>query len=156
MQTQMDFLETSQPTRRVVMLSLHPEYYAQICTGEKTHEYRRGVFMRTPVDAFVYCTSPVMQIGLFVQFGSPVIAPPHDIAMIRENGTPGTYQMMMDWMAGYDTATALPVERVITFDPISLSDIKAQFPDFHPPQKFIYVDKQKELLAFLKRRALLD
>lgn len=138
---------------RWVIISLQPEYYRQLCEGQKKTEYRRGAFLREPARAFVYCTAPVAEIGVYVALGRPHCGSPAEIAEIKEKESPGSYQMMMDWMQGFKEASATPVEHVQTFPALSLANIKNDFPRFQPPQRFVYLDTQPDFLAYLKRRS---
>lgn len=138
---------------RCVIISLQPEYYRALCEGRKKIEYRRGVFLRGPALAFVYCTVPVKEIGAYVALGQPQCGSPEDIARIKETESPGSYQMMMDWMRGFKEASATPIENVQQFPAISLAEIKGAFPKFQPPQRFAYLDTQPELWEYLKRRS---
>lgn len=140
-------------SRRYIMISLHSEYYNQLCSDQKKFEYRRGKFIKEAVHAFVYCSSPVMEVGALVELGTPISGSPHKIAEIKEKETPGSYDTMMDWMKDFKEASAVPIERVQVFKPVPLKEIKEKFPSFHPPQRFIYVDKNKELLEFLKQKS---
>lgn len=134
-----------------VMLSLQPQYYQELCQGIKKTEYRRGAFVREPVQGFVYCSAPQMEIGAYVKLGKPVSGKPELIAAIKEKELPGSYEMMLEWMKGFTEASALPVEEVRVFPPISLREMKGKFPRFQPPQRFMYLDKYPEILSFLKQ-----
>ncbi len=138
---------------RWVLISLHPEPYREVCEGSKKFEYRRGAFLKGPAKAFVYCTMPVKETGLFVELGKPIVGDLSEIAVVKEQEVSGSYDTMMDWLAGAKKASATPIEKPVTFPPISLIEIKAKFPKFHPPQRFIYLDKSPEILRFIKHKS---
>lgn len=137
---------------RWIMLSLMPPYYEELCNNQKKFEYRRGKFITQASRAFVYCSSPVMEVGAYVEFGEPITGTPHDIAQIKEQEVSGSYDMMMEWMEGFSEASAVPVKKVSTFSPVGLAELRNHFAGFHPPQRFIYLDKPKcqDLLEHLK------
>ena len=138
--------------RRWVLFSLKPEPYRAVLSGTKKTEYRRGVFLKSQANAFVYCSSPVMEVGAFVRLGVPHIAPIDEIAAHAEAEKKGAGKVMKKWLKGRDEGSALPILSVQTFPPLSLEDIRTHFPYFHPPQQLIYLDKYLALLSFLKGR----
>lgn len=141
------------PKDRWVLISLQPEYYNQLCAGMKQYQYRRGGFLKEPAKAFVYCSAPNKEIGALVQLGQPLHGTPDKIARIKEREVPGSYGMMIEWMNTYNQASATPIEKVETFSPISLHELKSNFPKFHPPQRFIYLDKTPEVLHFIQEKS---
>lgn len=144
------FNESEDDSMRWIMLSLQPQYYRELCEGVKKTEYRLGVFVTEPVHGFVYCSSPVMEIGAYVKLGQPIIGKPSEIARIKEEESPGSYRMMMEWASRSKEVSAIPVESVQLFPPVTLQQMRRKFGKFHPPQRYIYLDKTPEVLNFLK------
>lgn len=133
------------------MLSLQPQYYRELCSGIKKTEYRRGAFIKEPVQAFVYCSTPVAEVGVYVRFGEPITGTPEEIALIKEAEAAGSYDMMMEWMRDYKEASAIPIEEVKTFSPVTLQQLRNRFGKFHPPQRYTYLDKRPDILSFLQK-----
>ncbi len=138
------------------MLSLQPQYYDELCRGLKKTEYRRGMFIKEPCHGFIYCSTPVAEIGAYVRFGQPIIGSHDEIARIKECEEAGTYDMMLEWLTGSNQATAIPILEVKTFPAISLQELRERFGKFHPPQKYTYIDTRPELLKYLKEVSELD
>ena len=153
MSKQLSLFQNEAAAKRWIMISLRPEYYEQVISGSKKYEYRKNTFVRVPVNAFIYVTSTVMEVSCCVSLGEPIIGLPDEIAKIKESEVAGSYQMMMDWLVGCETATALPIEEVNPFAPVALSELRRAIPEFQPPQGLIYLDKYPELLDFLKGKA---
>lgn len=134
------------------MISLMPQYYKKVKLGLKKYEYRRGTFITKPTMAFVYCTVPEKKIGLIIELGQPIYGQ-ENVAQIKEKEDRGSYNYMMDWLKGFRSCCAVPIEGVKTFAEISLDEVKKHFPDFHPPQTYLHLSKKPELLKFLQQRA---
>lgn len=154
MQNQLGLFTNNQTEpMRWIMLSLQPQYYKQVCQGLKKTEYRRGAFINKPCHCFIYCSTPVAEVGVYVRLGQPVISTPEHIAQIKEAEEAGSYNMMLDWLAGSKQATAIPVEDVKTFPAITLEALRHKLGKFHPPQRYTYLDKKPELLELLKNQS---
>ncbi len=153
MNNQLQLFSSNAQPPRWIMFSLKPQYFKQVCTGTKKIEYRRGVFTREPVFAFVYCSSPVMAVGAVVKLGKPIIGTREEIAQIKEADSKNSYAEMLTWLEGATKASAIPIESVQTFEPIKLQELRNNFTNFHPPQRYMYLDTNPELLQFLKQRS---
>jgi len=135
-----------------ILISLMPEYYQKVKLGIKKYEYRRGGFIKEPAIALVYSTVPDKKIGLLVEFGIPIYGEPEKIAQIKEQEERGSFNMMMEWLRGFQNCCAVPIDNVRILPEITLDEIRIHFPRFQPPQKFIYLKKNPALFNFLKER----
>ncbi len=146
-----------------LLISLAPRYaHAILITRIKKYEYRRGSFIYRPISVFIYATLPKKKedknfsngavIGL-VKFGSPIIGI-EAVIRCKEKEEPGSSKYMKNWLEGFNFASAHPISYVHCFrQPISLNELKNRFPKFHPPQKYLRLDRKPEILDFLKKRS---
>lgn len=155
--------DESQWPETCVIVSLMPRYYhALVIDQDKRYEYRRGAFIQRPVTAFVYSTLsrskedegfPRGEIGGVVQLGAPIVGL-EEVIRVKETEEAGSRQMMLDWLKGFSTASAHPVKKVHRFKrPVSLERLRSRFLDFHPPQRYLVLNRKAELLEFLKRES---
>lgn len=134
------FPESSeQPGGRAVLLSIKPKYVNLILAGTKRVELRRSW--------------PSNDIGVMVLYSSAPIQKLVGVAFIDRieecdfarlwtladaNGGGVTYDELQTYVAGKKTAFGVMIDRVkvaeVQVDPKSL------FPDFTPPQSFLYLD----------------
>lgn len=145
-----------------ILVSLMPRYAHLLMRGKKRHEYRRGKFIDKPATAYVYATRPKSrqdaglpsaQIVAVVKLGVPRLGIDEAIR-IKEEEEPGSEQMMREWLRGFTTASTHPIESVHTLEePIELDELLCRFPSFHPPQRYLVLNRNKPLLEFLKLRS---
>ena len=114
-----------------IVLSLHPEPYERILSGEKTYEYRTQ-FRKRPTIAFVYVTSPVKCISGIIRFGKPLFASPEEIGSIAERQKPGNGKAVTEYLSKYNQGYAIPISKVIEITPLPLSSLQSKF-GFTPP-----------------------
>ena len=163
--TQMRFLfnQESEWPELYILLSLAPRYYhASVIAQTKMYEYRRGQFIDQPVTAFVYATLskdrndrglPNAEIGAVIKLGSPTIGL-EEVIQVKEEEEPGSREIMVEWLQGFSIASAHPIEKVHCFaKPVSLKELKHNFRRFQPPQRYIILNNNPELLEFLKQKA---
>lgn len=163
--TQIDLFQEVSPewSGLFVLVSLAPRYYGDLVVSQtKRFEYRRGKFVDHPVTAFVYATLPKgsgdlklpnAEIGAVAKLGKPHQGL-EEVIRIKEKEDPHSRSMMEDWLKGFKTASAHPVERVIRFEkPVSLAELREKFPGFQPPQRYLILNHRQELLEFLKERS---
>ncbi len=151
----MEYESAMNKTTQPLLLSLKPRYADLIFEGRKKAELRRriasGIEGR---DAFIYVSSPVKQLrGGFrvghVWQGSPeeVWNEVSELAGVDKRGFDTYYE-------GREIAYALQIRDVWEYEnPVDLSNLKKQFPNFSVPQSWRYV-KPEEYRYFqnMKRR----
>lgn len=134
------FPESSeQPSGRAVLLSIKPKYADLIVAGTKRVELRRS-WPSTDIGIMVlYSSSPVQRlVGL--AFVDRVEECDFDTlwALAYTNGGGVTHEELKSYVKGKKTAYGVMINRVkvaeIQVDP------KELFPNFTPPQSFLYID----------------
>lgn len=130
-----------------IVLSLHPEPYERILSGEKTYEYRTR-FRKRPTIAFIYVTSPVKCISGIIRFGTPLIASPEEIGRIAEQQKPGNGKSVTEYLSKYNQGYAIPIHKVIKITPVPLASLQSEF-GFTPPQAYLYLKNNRPLFDFL-------
>lgn len=145
-----------------LLISVLPRYYRAIFLDKtKKFEFRRGRFIDKAVRAFVYSTlskskedsgSPSGEIGGLVTLGTPVIGI-EEVIQTKEIEEAGSRKIMQDWLKGFSTASAHPIEDIKRFEkPVTLTEMREKFPNFQPPQKYLLLNHKQEMLEFLKQR----
>lgn len=116
-----------------VVLSIKPEYVAEIKAGRKRFEFRKAIFKEPVGKVYIYASEPVsMVVGEFqpvdVVKGSP------DEVWQRTKQYAGIQKEWYDrYYAGRDTAYAIEIKNLKLYDqPKALP--------FHAPQSFRYID----------------
>lgn len=148
-----------------ILVSLMPQYAHLLVGGKKRYEYRRGKFIDKPATAYVYATRPKSredaglpsaQIVAVVRLGIPRLGIDEAISA-KEEELAGSEQMMREWLRGFSTASTHPIESVHVLDkPIELDELLREFPNFHPPQRYLVLNRNRPLFEFLKLRSGLN
>ena len=134
-----DSCQTERRERRLLLMSIRPCYWERIAEGSKRFELRR-----TPVRCqegdlvLVYASAPCKAlVGAFEVEGVirrtkqevwRKLGP--DLGIDRES-----YFRYFD---GTELATAIKVRRVVSLAEIALSRLRSIWPEFRPPQSFMY------------------
>lgn len=115
------------------ILSIKPEYVAEIKAGRKRFEFRKAVFKEPVGKVYIYASAPVsMVVGEFhpvdVVKGTP------DEVWQRTRRYAGIQKEWYDrYYAGRDTAYAIEIKNLKVYDqPKPLP--------FHAPQSFRYIE----------------
>ncbi len=138
---------------KTVLLSVKPVYADRILSGEKRYEFRRGRFASEVDEVLIYATSPSKKIiGYFrvedIHEGMPMVL---WNKCFRHAGV--EEEAFFAYFAECNRAYAIQVDAARKFatavDPYTI------WPDFSPPQSFMYVDrKDAKALKTLGRRRL--
>lgn len=115
---------------RTILLSIKPEVYDRIFSGEKIVEYRKR-FSKEKVKAYLYVSKPVQKIKGILYLGERSTLTGNDF---NELSVGNKYKMKI---LGYQETIA-----------ISLGDIMAYDQNFVIPQGFYYLD-DKEIGGFI-------
>ena len=139
--------------RRAVVLSVKPAFAAALVDGSKKFEFRRVRPTLSQDDLiYVYSTAPVQAIvGSFV------------CGDIFE-GRPGTLwrkygrfasiprAIFRNYFQGSQVATAIEVREPSAWpEPLSLTAIRRRFPDFHPPQSYMFLAPTDPVTRLISR-----
>ncbi len=147
MREQLSFIE-EEPKH--VLMSLKEEYYNAMLEKRKHYEYRTR-YLKESSEAYIYISKTRKSVVAKIKFGKPIISDANTISLIAEQEEPGSYNGMMEYLYS-NIGYAIPIEEIIPIDPVSLSELKQQFPGFVVPQSYYILDKKKELLLFLESR----
>ena len=150
-QASFDFGLTSR-SMPLVLITLGEAWHKSIAAGEKHFEYRRR-YLREPSLAVVYVGDSIRSICAFAEFGEPIIDDPGRIAAIGDKDQPGIRRGLVKYFGSRKEGFAIPIVEYEVFDPIPLERIKYAVSGFHPPQSYLYVDRNHTLLTFLQREA---
>lgn len=125
----------------MLLLSIHPKHVDAILAGTKTVELRRR---RPRVDigsALIYATSPRMELAGMFQIRSVTCSNLESLWQLTRERAAITRQQFDDYFIGLETGVAIQISDVIRFpNPIPLDTLRAEWPGFHPPQGFRYID----------------
>ncbi|MBN1459502.1 MAG: hypothetical protein JXA57_08190 [Armatimonadetes bacterium] len=132
----------------LLLLSLQPQYWSPILAGTKRYEYRRS-FRADAVQAYIYFSSPRKEVGAFVDFGTPIIGTPQQIADLAEREHPGSQQAMLDYLRGCERGFAVPILACEEIVPgISLRELRERF-GFTAPQGYLVLNRHPALRDFI-------
>lgn len=147
MATVQDYYDPQLPT---LLFSLHPQPAAAIAAGDKVIEFRRRFYPRA-FQAFIYTTGKQGGIGSYVQCAPAITAAPAVLGQLGARLQGDDPQATVAYLAPASTGLAIPVTSAITFEPVSLADLKAQFPNFVAPRSYVYLDRppRRDQLAYL-------
>lgn len=126
-----------QPTRTVVLMSIHPRYAGLILSGRKQVEFRRAR-IRGPIShVLIYETAPVQRVTGFFEVAGVDEADPQSIWETYEAVAGINHAAFWNYFAGRKTAVAIRVGRVVSLrQQVRLASFEAR-----PvvPQSFRYV-----------------
>ncbi len=119
---------------RTLLLSLKPEVFQTVLSGEKIYEHRR-VFPDEPVKAYIYISRPVQALAGILYLGNKV-----NIIDWKEK-----YKDDMDTQVRIDEylkhhKVAMEIQKFQNTTSIELSEIRKEFPKFLIPQMYYYLD----------------
>jgi predicted transcriptional regulator len=136
--------------KSTLLLSVHTPFADRILAGTKRVELRRRL-PRAVDTVLLYATSPKMAlVGSFTV--ESILRLPLGKLWRRVRDIAGiTRAEFLDYFNGLTEGVGIFVEKAKRFDqPIYLSELRAFWPGFHPPQGFRYLDEEAvELLRFL-------
>lgn len=134
---------------RTLLLSLKPEVFNSVLTGEKIYEHRK-VLPEGPIKAYVYVSRPVQAImGILyldnkVQIETWKTKYKYDLVAIKRiDKYLEKYKVVME------------IRKFENTNSISLEEIKREFPNFLIPQMYYYLD-DLPLLQYLEKNLKLS
>lgn len=143
----MNFIQQSlfdlEHEKRTIILSLMPDPFDRIFTGEKKYEYRRK-FVKEAVNAFIYVSSPVKEIRGYIEFGQPIIDRIDKIADIAEYEKSGSKAGTLKYFEGLEIGFAIPILSYQRLQPLSLDELRNKF-SFTAPQSYINIESNPRL-----------
>jgi predicted transcriptional regulator len=136
-----------------ILMALHAEYYDLIWNGEKIHEFRKRFLKGTPARWFVYLNAPVSRLAAVIDLAPAVVDVPERIAEIAERTRRGNGASVFDYVRGLEEAFAIPILAVREYAGLTLADLRAELGAFHPPQGYLRLNNNPELLALVEKMA---
>lgn len=118
------------------ILSIKPEFVAEIVAGRKRYEYRKTVFKQRVEKVYVYASSPVSRIVGEFQPVDVLEGEPDDIWNKTKKFSGITKKFYDAYFVGKDVAYAIVIQNFVLYDEaVRLPDgVKA-------PQSYLYIDK---------------
>lgn len=140
--------------RKIILMSIRPEYVEKILAGEKQVELRRRCPNLEPDDVVVvYATSPVCEIvGAFSV--AEVLSLPVRTMWRQHREVLGVQPEVYDaYFEGRSTAYGIAIAEVWSSKPIGLHDLRRRYEGFVPPQSYMYWPDKWSLPHSLRRRS---
>ena len=134
---------TNAPSR-AMLISIHPRHVANILTGEKTIELRRGRPSVAPgQEVLIYSTTPVAALTARCKIGNVESLPPETLWRRYASRLAVTRDQFDAYFDSSETATALHLYDVEPLSrPVTLSELRASGP-FHAPQTWHFHDSER-------------
>lgn len=128
--------------RREILLSLKPKWYDLVTSGEKIFEYRKH-FPLGKTKAYIYVSSLVKEIRSIMYFGDRISLSEWETCYKNED--------IRDRINRYQKNNnfAVPVEKVVDINSISLNDLRENVHGFIAPQMYYLLDNNPELRNYL-------
>ena len=125
----------------MLLLSIRPEYVEKILCGEKRVELRRQRPRCQPNDLIaIYSSTPEKLLVGVARINEVRVNSPeclwHDVRAFAGISRPAFF----DYFTGADKAVGLMITNVVPLlTPVTLDDLRTEWPGFHPPQGFRYL-----------------
>jgi predicted transcriptional regulator len=136
-----------------ILLSLQPEYFQLAIKGKKQYEYRKQ-FRGEPTTAVIYVSSPTKEIKGVFDFGKPVTGDTQKITEIARQDPANDPESVRSYIQGSKPGYAVPIKKTFECDPITLKELRRNFPEFQPPQMYFLLNKKPELLRLLQNNLI--
>lgn len=136
------------PHTRSILISIRQKYVASIISGVKTAEIRR-LFPSNPdvAKVYVYVPTPKQHIVGYFDISEVVRLPVPELWSFAGQQSALHANEFFNYLSGKDVGVSIHFNKFIPFSKqVTLSEIRAHFPSFHPPQSFIYVSAGMEKL----------
>lgn len=131
---------------RSIFLSFSPQWYPYIENGKKIYEHRKR-FCAEPVIAYLYLGLPYQQIVAVLELGERI-----DMRSWLEKYKDEQETVLRIEKSLTKNRYAMEIRKVKFIEPISIKEIIDNFPDFHIPQSYFYLDSKPELFEYIKHR----
>lgn len=142
-----------EPLPEPVLMALHAEYYDLIWQGQKIHEFRKRFLRGAATRWFVYLNAPVSRLAAVIDLGPAVVDIPDRIAEIAERTREGNGASVFEYVKDLAKAFAIPILAVREYPGLSAADLREALGSFHPPQGYLRLNNNAELLALAEKMA---
>ena len=116
-----------------VILSIKPEYVAEIKAGKKRFEFRKAVFKQPVEKVYIYASAPVSRVVGEFQPVDVLSGKPDDIWEKTKEFSGIAKEFFDEYYKGKRTAYAIVIQNLKMYD-------KAKELPFHAPQSFRYIE----------------
>lgn len=117
-----------------VVLSIKPEYVAEIKAGRKRFEFRKAIFKQKVEKVYIYASSPVSKVVGEFQLVDVLVGTPDEIWVITQNYAGITKVFFNEYFKGRTIAYAIEIKNLRIYDePVALT--------FQAPQSFRYIEQ---------------
>ncbi len=127
----------------MLLLSIHPEFAAAILDGTKQVEFRRRSPRQAPAGSklAIYASSPTCALVATATIDRYIEATPLSLwRQCREFGGI-SHSEFMSYFEGAEKAVGILLRSVQPLSiQVGLSELRAWWPGFQPPQQFAYLD----------------
>ena len=116
-----------------VVLSIKPEYVAEIKAGRKRFEFRKALFKQPVEKVYIYASSPVSKVVGEFQPVDVLQGSPEEVWAKTRKFSGITEKFYKEYFAGRIVAYAIVIQN------LKIYDTPKDLP-FHAPQSFRYID----------------
>ena len=136
--------------KKVLILSIKPQYVEQIFNGNKTIELRKSLPSAKIGDTIiVYSTVPVKAIVGICKIDNIIVETPENIWLKYSNKLGISDKEFWEYYKNSDKSIGIFISKICKFElRIPLSDIKKIHPSFQPPQCFKYISRLTALKSY--------
>lgn len=116
-----------------VVLSIKPEYVAEIKAGRKCFEFRKTIFKQKVEKVYIYASSPVSKVVGEFQPVDVITGTPAAVWKQTCKFSGITKAFYDEYFSGKQTAYAIVIQNLKMYD-------KVKTLPFHAPQSFRYIE----------------
>lgn len=136
-------------------MSIHKEPFEALLDGRKKHEFRRKFYLENSCQSVFYVSSPVKAVCGVGLFEKPIYDTVENLVKILKNHSFSSPESLRSYFKDVNFGYALPLKEIKSIDPLSLGEIRAEIPNFSPPQSYCYFNSEK-FKPFLRRLNLYE
>lgn len=119
------------------ILSIKPEYVAEIRAGRKRYEFRKAVFKQKVEKVYIYSSAPVSKVVGEFQPVDVISGTPAEVWAQTKDFSGITKKFFNEYYKGRATAYAIVIQNLKFYDePVGLPK------GVHAPQSYCYVEEQ--------------
>ncbi len=133
-----------------ILMSLREEYFNLILKGEKKFEYRK-IYRKTKTKSFIYISKTKKSIVGILDFDTPIIDTPENIAKMASDIKDSNYCDMYEYLKARKMSYAMKINKIYLFDrEITALEIKKAGLKFTAPQSYSILDNDNKILKYIR------
>lgn len=123
-----------------ILLSIKPVYVDLIISQKKTIEIRKKIGKEFKINSwvYIYSSAPVKAIVARFQISKIIAFSDNDITEELLESSCLSFQDLTSY-TNKNLAYAIFIKNLVVFDSLKLSEIRKDYPQFYPPQSFLYI-----------------